>query len=327
MNIQEVANLAGVSRTTVSRYLNGGYVSAEKKERIRKVIEETGYQPISQAQMLRTKKTGLVGVILPKISSDTVGRMVAGISSVLRAHDYQMLLGNTDNDPDEELKYLALFRENRVDGIIFIATVFTPKHKQLLKECSVPVVILGQRLEGYSSVYQDDYHAAREMTHLLLKNGKKPAYIGVTVRDEAAGLSRKKGFEDAVEECGSVCPPERMLEADFSVASGREKMQLLLQETTDFDCVFCATDSIAAGAMLALKEAGRQIPKDVQIAGIGDTQTAYLMSPRLSTVRFHYQTAGEEAAGILIGAMETGTAVTREIRLGYEVIRMESVIA
>ena len=327
MNIQDVAKLAGVSRTTVSRYLNGGYVSDEKKEQIRKVIEETGYRPVSQAQMLRTKKTGLVGVILPKISSDTVSRMVAGISSVLRKSGYQILLGNTDNDIEEELQYLSLFRENRVDGIVFIATIFTPRHKNLLKECTVPIVILGQKLDGYSSVYQDDYNAAREMTLLLLKNGKKPAYIGVTVRDEAAGLNRKKGFEDAVRECGALCPPERMQEADFSVESGKEKMERLLKEAPDTDCVFCATDSIAAGAMLALKEAGRRIPEDVQVAGIGDTQMAYLISPRLSTVRFHYQTAGEEAAGILVGAMENGSAVTKEIRLGYEVICMESMLA
>ena len=83
MNINEIARLAGVSRATVSRYLNDGYVSDEKKAVIRKVIEETGYQPSSQAQMLRTKKTKLVGVIIPKINSDTVGRMVAGISDVL----------------------------------------------------------------------------------------------------------------------------------------------------------------------------------------------------------------------------------------------------
>lgn len=82
MNIKEIADMAGVSRATVSRYLNDGYVSEEKRERIRRVIEETGYQPSSQAQTLRTRKTKLVGVILPKINSDSVSRMVAGITGV-----------------------------------------------------------------------------------------------------------------------------------------------------------------------------------------------------------------------------------------------------
>ena len=97
MNINEIAWLAGVSRTTVSRYLNNGYVSEEKKEKIRKVIEETGYQPSTQAQMLRTKKTKLVGVVLPKINSDTISREVAGISDVLAKRGYQIILANTNN--------------------------------------------------------------------------------------------------------------------------------------------------------------------------------------------------------------------------------------
>ena len=125
MNINEIARLAGVSRTTVSRYLNNGYVSEEKKEKIRKVIEETGYQPSTQAQMLRTKKTKLVGVVLPKINSDTISREVAGISDVLAKRGYQIILANTNNDIEEELKSLSLFRDNQVDGVIFIATMFT----------------------------------------------------------------------------------------------------------------------------------------------------------------------------------------------------------
>ena len=157
MTINEIAEMAGVSRATVSRYLNQGYVSQEKRERIREAIEKTGYQPSSQAQTLRTKKTKLVGVILPKISSDTVSRMVAGISDVLSKRGYQLLLANTNNDTEEELKYLNLFKDNQVDGILFIATIFSHRHKKILKEYRVPVVILGQRLDGFSCVRKVEF--------------------------------------------------------------------------------------------------------------------------------------------------------------------------
>ena len=93
MTINEIARMAGVSRATVSRYLNSGYVSAEKSERIRRVIEETGYRPSAQAQILRTKKTRLIGVVIPKINSDSISRMVAGISGVLSRSGYELLLG------------------------------------------------------------------------------------------------------------------------------------------------------------------------------------------------------------------------------------------
>ena len=152
MNINEIARLAGVSRATVSRYLNNGYVSSEKKEVIRKVIQETGYQPSSQAQTLRTKKTSLIGVILPKINSDTISREVEGISDILTRRGYQLILANTNNDLEEELKYLSLFKERQVDGVVFIATMFTRKHKQMLKDYKVPIVLLGQHLDGYPCI-------------------------------------------------------------------------------------------------------------------------------------------------------------------------------
>ena len=103
MTIKEIAQLAGVSSAAVSRYLNGGYVSAEKKEQIRKVIEETGYRPSAQARILRTKKACLVGVVVPKINSESISRVTAGIEQVLSRRGYQMLLASTDNDPAKEL--------------------------------------------------------------------------------------------------------------------------------------------------------------------------------------------------------------------------------
>ena len=100
MTIKEIAQLAGVSSAAVSRYLNGGYVSEEKKEQIKKVIDETGYQPSAQARILRTKKACLVGVVVPKINSESISRVTAGIEQVLSARGYQMLLASTDNDPE-----------------------------------------------------------------------------------------------------------------------------------------------------------------------------------------------------------------------------------
>ena len=200
MNINEIAKLAGVSRATVSRYLNNGYVSEEKKKNISRVIEETGYQPSSQAQRLRTKKTKLVGVILPKIDSNTISREVAGISDILTKKGYQLILANTNNSVEEELKYLSLFRDNQVDGVIFIATILTKQHREMMKGFKVPIVLLGQQLDGYPCIFQDDYKAAVNLTEQMVKTGKKFGYITVTDKDEAVGRQRKSGVEKVLGE-------------------------------------------------------------------------------------------------------------------------------
>ena len=168
MNIGDIAEMAGVSRAAVSRYLNNGYISAEKSEKIRKVIERTGYKPSVMAQTLRTKKTMLIGVVLPRINSDSISSIVAGIGTALNASGYEMLLATTDNNPEKELEFLRIFSNNRVDGVIFIATVFTKEHRKILKNMTIPVVIVGQQLGGYSCIYHDDYGAGRALAEHVL---------------------------------------------------------------------------------------------------------------------------------------------------------------
>ena len=148
MNIAEIAKRAGVSSAAVSRYFNDGYISEEKREKIRRVVEETGYRPSVQAQTLRTKKTKMIGVIVPKVASASIGRVVEGILSVLNGRKYQMLLAVTQNDPEKELEYLDAFSEKQVDGVILVATVFSARHKKVLKNMPVPVVLIGQQLSG-----------------------------------------------------------------------------------------------------------------------------------------------------------------------------------
>ena len=109
MTIKEIAKLAQVSSAAVSRYMNGGYVSEEKKERIRAVIEETGYRPSYRRERFAPKRACLVGVIVPKINSESISRITEGIGQVLSERAYQMLLTITDNDPSKELEYMDLF--------------------------------------------------------------------------------------------------------------------------------------------------------------------------------------------------------------------------
>ena len=325
MNINEIAKLAGVSRATVSRYLNNGYVSEEKKKTIRKVIEETGYQPSSQAQMLRTKKTRLVGVILPKIDSNTISREVAGISDILTKQGYQLILANTNNNIEEELKYLSLFKDNQVDGVIFIATILTKQHRDMLKEYKVPIVLLGQHLEGYPCIYQDDHKAARSLTEQMVKTGRKFGYITVTDKDEAVGKLRMSGVMDVLQEKGIELKSECIKCGAFTLESGYEKTEELFREHPDIDTLICATDTMAVGAVNWLRKNGYQIPEQVQVAGMGDSSLGKIIEPNLTTVHFFYKTSGMESAKMLVDLMESeDMAVHKEIKMGCKVVMRES---
>lgn len=325
MTINDVAELAGVSRATVSRYLNDGYVSQDKREKIRKVIEETGYRPSSQAQMLRTKRTMLIGVIIPKINSETVPEIVDGITSVLSPEDYHIFLANTQNDPEKELEYLDIFKNNRVDGVILVATVITKKHHAAIQKMNIPVVVVGQEYVFGSCVYHDDFNAGKAIASCLAeKRQTNIGYFGVTTKDIACGVRRRDGVFQGLRDHGIKKDAVYTAICQFSVKSGYEKMKEALNEGQKFTGVICATDQIATGVIKALKEAGFKVPEDVSVTGVGDSFGSSVMMPALTTVHYHYALSGQEAAKMILSLIKEETYYTNKLVLGYEVVQRDS---
>lgn len=328
MTMKEIAQLAGVSSAAVSRYFNDGSLSQPKREAIQAAIDRTGYRPDAAAQSLRTKSTDYIGFIVPKISSDAVSRVTAGVTQVLSEQGYLCLLANTDDDPQQELTYLDLFQSRCVAGILLMATILTPRHQEMLRQCSVPVVVVGQRSQNVPCVYHDDFNAARELMDCLIQRGRrKLVYIGVTELDVAVGLNRRQGVRAALTQAGlSPDIPTRL--SPFTVEGGRAAMEQLLAEHPDVDGVMCATDLIALGAMEALRAAGKRLPEDASVAGIDDSWAGIHISPKLTTAHFYYEYCGAEAARLLLSMADQkrrDDAPVRQTMLGYTVVRRESV--
>ncbi len=327
MNISEIAELAGVSNAAVSRYLNHGYLSEEKREAIRKVIEETGYRPSIQAQILRTRKTKTIGVILPRIDSYSVSNVMAGIDSVLEARGFQILLADTHNNPDKELEYLEIFDHQHVDGVILIATVLTQKHMSVIKKRKAPIVVVGQQLAGIPCVYHDDYHAFYDLTNLILQKGCcKLGYIGALAQDRAVGQERRRAYCDAVKDAGLPAQAEHTVIAEFTISSGREKAQELLEAYGTLDALICTTDRIAVGALQYLKSKNIQVPRQMLLTGHGAADISSVTAPTITTVRYFYEESGEEAAKLLLDQMEKDNIPVKEVKLGYTIIENESTV-
>ena len=155
--------------------------------------------PSQQARTLHTGKTQFVGVIIPKISSESIGREVAGITSVLGASGYSTVLANTDGDVAAEISYIkALADQGQSDGIILIGTEITEEHEQLFKSLSLPLVVLGQHVKGVNCVYFNDYDSVYDLTLCCTVGSSHPAFIAVPERDYATGFLRRKAFVDAI---------------------------------------------------------------------------------------------------------------------------------
>lgn len=328
MTIKEVARLAGVSPAAVSRYLNGGSISEEKRERVREAIEKTGYRPNPMAQTMRTGRIRQVGIIVPRLYSDSVSKITSGASRKLFEHGYMTLLGCTDHDADTERSYLHTMQESQVAGIILMGAVLTPGIAEEIRQSNVPVVITGQNFEGFPCVYHDDFYAVRNLTRLLIERGRRHiVMVGAPEQDIAAGLNRRRGAEQALLDAGMDASAMPYAVSAFEAQGAKEVMLELLEDHPDLDGVVCATDSMAMGALAALRERGRRVPEDVSIVGVGDSWMDQVCMPALTSAHLFFDQCGEEAARLLLEILEEEgpSGTNRQVRLPYMIVERDSV--
>ncbi|MEW9108531.1 MAG: LacI family DNA-binding transcriptional regulator [Cytobacillus gottheilii] len=328
ITIKEIAERASVSRTTVSRVLNNnGYVSDDVKKRVLKVIEETGYIPSENAKSLRTKKTKVIGVILPKISTETSSRLVKGLDEVFAKEGYQILLTNTNLVPEKEIEYLRLLKSRHVDGIILSATIINQALIEEINGLKSPFVTVGQQVSDISNVLFDDYQASKDLVNLMIKKGYKHiAFIGVDEEDRSVGYLRKAGYLDAIKENNLPIEDYWVQKGIFDVDSGYYSMSEIMKNSKQKpDAVIAVTDRLAIGAMQYIKEAGLSIPDDIAVAGMGASELSRFVSPSLTTIDFSIEEVGREAADLLLEQINGRNSYEKNRKVKYRLIERSSI--
>lgn len=324
--INDIAKLAGVSRSTVSRYLNKhGYVSEEAKESIRAVIEETGYLPSQSAKSLRTNKTSVIGVILPKISTETASRIMSGINRELEKYNYQPLLADTGLDKEKELRYLALLQSRNVDGIIVLGTNTDDMMAEAIKKLRIPVIVVGQEFEDITCIVYPDYEATCEAIEYMIEKGRhKIGFIGVPESDPAVGIIRKKAYVNTLLKHQLRIDEKHVQIGDFSIQSGYDAMKRIWKQSEEVDSVFVVTDRMAVGAIKFLKENNIAIPEQVAIATTGASSLAEHIEPSLTTIDFLNEKAGEKAARLIMQHISGNKSVEKLVHT-YRFLKRNSV--
>lgn len=295
--IQDIAKKAGVTKSTVSRYLNGGSISVETAQKIEKIIKEENYTPSPFARSLKAKSSSMIGVIVPRMDSSATAKTLIGIDEVVEELNYDLLMNNARQDSKREIKAIEEFARNKVAGIILIATEITSEHIKVIKKCPVPVVIVGQEHQEIHSVVHDDYQAGFELVEALAKQGfHEMTYVGVSNRDHAVGVVRKEGIFAGAK--ANHFDTIEQLEGDFSIQKALS-IGLELFQKPNHPLVIAATDNIAVALMKAAQQCGRKIPEEVAIAGFGGYEIGQFMNPTLTTVEFQFNEAGRVSMQLL----------------------------
>ncbi|MFH4667117.1 LacI family DNA-binding transcriptional regulator [Vibrio cidicii] len=301
-SLHDVAKMAGVSKSTVSRVINDEYgVKESTKIKVLQAVAECGYVVNQVAKDLKSQKTNLIGVIVPRVSSHATAQGVDGLTAIFEQAGKHVLLANTHQVHEKELEYIQIFNQKRVEGIVFYATHLDAPLVKAIQQSAVPVVLVGQdgSMHNIPSVVHDDMRVGFEAGNRLVQAGcSQIGFIGVQRDDIAVDVLRSQGLEQSL-----AFHQQALLfhvRGDFSIESGYRLAKEQLQAHPKLDGLFCATDRLAVGAVKALQEEGVRVGEQIKVLGVGNDELAYVSTPSLSTFNYAFDKAGENAAKMLL---------------------------
>lgn len=287
--IMDVAKLAKVSKTSVSRYLNGqnvGHMSEETKERIIAAIKELDYQPNSIARSLKQKSTKVIGLVVNDMSNLFFLEIIRGIEMELKNSGYNLLVCNSDTNVEMELQCLKMLEKRQIDGVILIGMNMPVSHIEKIRT-EFPIVLM-ERDPGKTnldSVQIDNKVGAYEaVKHLIERGHQRIAHItGPFI--STMEMERKESYEECLKDYGIEVWPQFIVSGNYKLESGYAGMQALMALREKPTAVFCANDYMAMGALRFLMEHNYKVPQDVALVGYDDIMVSKMVTPSLTTVR------------------------------------------
>lgn len=307
--ILDIANESGTSKSTVSRYLNGGSVSPKAAVAIERAVEALGYAPNVNARRLVSHKTHTIGVVLDDISDHIYGALLSGIQSAAHRLGYICTFFSRKPTDATESSYLSLFSSRQVDGLIFATFRFRDAAEEAqLAQSRQPIVLIGEHTSilHMPSVDIDNVGGTLEEVSCLIERGcRRIAYL-VGPKEMSASASRLRGYEKALELHGIAADEALIEQSGWSVEAGFDAAKRLLARTS-FDALVGSNSYCTYGAVRALKDAGKHIPTDVAVAAFDDDVLTSFTRPSLTTLRQPLTKIGEIAMEQLVARMEGGS--------------------
>ena len=302
-SIREVAKRAGVSPATVSRVINGtARVDEEKRERVEKAIEETGFRPNELARALYRKSSKILGVIVPDIENPFFSELAKAIEKEAYEQEYRILLCNSDDQKEKELANLQMLAQLQADGVILMTN--TGEKSQSYEAVSMPIVFVDRRLDemGQTSVIEADHYAGGKLAaeHLIACGCRKITCI----RGPQELSSGKKRYEGYREVCRQYSMKERFVDSTYKYEDGAKAAEEVLRRYPDTDGIIACNDMTAVSVYKVLQKRGYRVPDDIQIIGFDGVKFGRFLTPELTTVAQPIKEMGKCAVQMILGTVK-----------------------
>jgi len=307
--IKNVAKIANVSITTVSRVLNGEKgVSPKTRRRVLNVIEELGYSPSASARTLKTSLSKTIGIAVPDTLGDFYGEVINGIESTATENGYNLIVSLNHHIIKEELAAVNFFKAKKVDGAILVTTLGDDDYVRFLIENGFDIVLLDRDPHGLKvdTVKTDNFHGGYMATEYLLNLGHSAILFiqGLSYLDSSR--ERFNGYKKALKDKGIKRDDTFVLDGDFTTKSGYSAIKRYLKgHGLDFTAIFAANDQMAIGAIKALHDKGISVPEDVSVIGFDDSYMAPYVIPPLTTIKQRREEMGRVATELLLSRINS----------------------
>lgn len=293
--IKDVAKLAHVSVATVSRVINQkGYVNSETKEMVLEAIHELNYVPNELARSLFQKKSSIIAVLVPHLTSFYFAELLEIIEDLTLQYDYRLMVCNSHDDPKKEDQYLKIFDQYNIDGLILIANTHRIED---YKKLDIPIIEIDHKLtDDIPSITSNNFLGGKLAAEKLIKGGCKKIIHFRGPSDLVIVRERTEGFKSALEEKEIY---NFSYDLEFKTPS-QDDIENVIQSNLDCDGIFCDSDYMAIMAIQALQRAGKRIPQDVQIIGFDNIEMAEHLKPKLTTISQNRKEIGSFAVTSLM---------------------------
>ena len=321
VSLQDIATFAGVTKTTVSRYLRTpDKVAKATGIKIAYIIEELNYIPNRAPEMMLNAVSHSIGILVPSLNNQVFSDVLAGIEAVTSVNDYQTLIANYNYSKDIEERQIVNLLSYNIDGIILMEKEHTLRSIKSLRAAKIPIVeVMDTRAEYMDiQVGYDNQEAAFDMLSTMLTSGKRRIiYLGA--RDDLRDRQRYQGYAQAMESFGLT--PAMMTANEISSFSlGADIFKQALKRFPDLDGLFCTNDDIAVGALLECLRQNINVPAAIAVAGFHGLDIGRAITPRLASVITPRIGMGKCAAEMLLKKIKNEN-ITYSVDLGYQIFR------
>jgi LacI family transcriptional regulator len=310
--LKDIAQDAGVSVTTASRALHGvtggaRAPSADTAARVRAAAARLGYSRDQLASGLRTRRSRLLGMLVPRLSDYVLATIYEGVEEAARLAGYRTVVANTYDDPDEQRARAEVMLDHRVEGLIIGDASGRGDLLEDLERRGVPFVLVSRRTGTYPAVTGDDLMGGRLVAEHLLDRGHVQVAVLAGEPYASTGSERTTGFLERWTAAGRTVPADRVVHGPFDAAGGRQAMQRVLDSPgPPPTAVFAVNDFAAIGAMGALRDAGLHVGRDIAIVGYNDVSLAAELPIPLSTVTTPNLEMGRWGVELLVEILDGG---------------------